>query len=538
MSSPPPPDQWSSQPHLPDDALDDGQMFAGYRIIGLLGSGGMGRVYLAQHPRLPRRDALKLLPRDWSADADYRQRFNREADLASTLWHPNIVGVHDRGEDDGQLWISMDYVDGLDAARLVAERHPGGMPADEVAQIVIAVARALDGAHRRGLLHRDVKPANIMLTHLDDDGEQRILLTDFGLARDVNDDSGFAASDMTLGTVAYCAPEQLQGEDVDGRADQYALAATAFALLTGRPVFADSDPAVVVGHQLDSRPTALADTHPELAALDPVLAVALAKQPEDRFARCSDFARALEERISATVAPPTHAEPYGHVAPAGPWPPDRLTPDQAEIADRFTEPMTVDPRVVGSRSRRVGPAAVAVGVAAVLLVAGAVAWWSWPSSDESSNPSAATTTPVSADSPSQRTLRSVLPAGYPAGSCTPVAAPATAAARVQCTANTDAGGPPAANYTLLSDRDSLKDAFDAVVRESRVVNCPGNIQSPGAWRRNATPQKVSGTLVCGFADDVPRLAWTNDDDLLLSSVDGAPSGPNLDQLYVWWASHS
>ncbi len=143
--------------HMP---LASGQTFAGYRIIRLLGSGGMGEVYLAQHPRLPRRDALKLLPHDWSADAEYRARFNREADLASTLWHPHIVGVHDRGEEDGQLWISMDFVDGLDAARLLAERYPAGMPDEEVARIVTAVASALDYAHRQGLLHRDVKPAN------------------------------------------------------------------------------------------------------------------------------------------------------------------------------------------------------------------------------------------------------------------------------------------------------------------------------------------------------------------------------------------
>jgi serine/threonine-protein kinase len=129
--------------------LASAQIFAGYEIIALLGSGGMGRVYLAQHPRLPRRDALKLLPSAWSADTEYRARFHGEADLASTLWHPNIVGVHDRGEADGQLWTSMDYVDGLDAARLVAERHPAGMPADEVARIVTAVASALDSAHKR-----------------------------------------------------------------------------------------------------------------------------------------------------------------------------------------------------------------------------------------------------------------------------------------------------------------------------------------------------------------------------------------------------
>jgi serine/threonine protein kinase len=398
MTSPPPSDEWPSQPHLPDDALTNGQVFAGYQIIGLLGTGGMGRVYLAQHPRLPRRDALKLLPRDWSSDADYRARFNREADLASTLWHPNIVGVHDRGEADGQLWISMDYVDGLDAARLVAERHPTGMPAEEVAQIVIAVGRALDSAHKRGLLHRDVKPANIMITHLDDDGEQRILLTDFGLAHDVNDDRGFTATEMTLGTVAYCAPEQLLGEDVDGRADQYALAATAYALLTGRPVFPDSDPSVVVSHQIDTTPTALAQTRPELASLDPVLAVALAKRPEDRFARCSDFARALSEQIAATVVPSPRADPYGHVDPAGQRPSDHLPPpEQVSIEDRFTEPLTVDPRVVAPKPKQFRLWPVVAGVAGVVVV-GLAAWLLWPSSGgpDSSGADAAQPTPTTA----------------------------------------------------------------------------------------------------------------------------------------------
>lgn len=212
----------------------------------------MGEVYLAQHPRLPRRDALKLLPPDWSADAEYRTRFSREADLASTLWHPHIVGVHDRGEHEGQLWISMDFVDGLDAAELLADRYPVGICAEVVVPIVTAVASALDAAHKQGLLHRDVKPASIMLTHVDDDGEQRILLTDFGIARDVNDISGLTTTNMTVGTVAYCAPEQFLGEDLDGRADQYALAATTYHLLTGSPLFSNSNPAVVISRHLQA----------------------------------------------------------------------------------------------------------------------------------------------------------------------------------------------------------------------------------------------------------------------------------------------
>ena len=141
--------------------LTDGQVIAGYTILRSLGAGGMGEVYLAQHPRLPRRDALKVLSAAVCSESEYRQRFNREADIAATLWHPHIVEVHDRGDVDGQLWISMDYVEGTDAGRLLAERYPDGMPPDKVVRIVTAVADALDYAHQRGLLHRDVKPANI-----------------------------------------------------------------------------------------------------------------------------------------------------------------------------------------------------------------------------------------------------------------------------------------------------------------------------------------------------------------------------------------
>jgi serine/threonine-protein kinase len=276
--------------------LADGMTFAGYTIVRRLGSGGMGEVYLAQHPRLPRQDALKVLRAEVSADGEYRERFEREADIAATLWHPHIVGVHDRGEFGGQLWIAMDYVDGTDAAHLLRERHPEGMPGPEVAALVTAVAEALDYAHQRNLLHRDVKPANVLLAH-PDSPDQRILLADFGIARWADDPSGLTATNMTVGTVSYAAPEQLMGGVLDGRADQYALAATAFHLLTGAPPFQNSNPAVVISQHLSATPPAVGDRRPELAALDPVLTKALAKEPKDRYERCADFARALAHRI-------------------------------------------------------------------------------------------------------------------------------------------------------------------------------------------------------------------------------------------------
>lgn len=313
--------------------LHSGEVFAGFTIVRLLGSGGMGEVYLAEHPRLPRHDALKILPSGISADRDFRQRFEREADLASTLWHPHIVGVHDRGESDGQLWISMDFVDGLDAARKLAEAHPSGMPVGEVVKIVTAVANALDYAHKRGLLHRDVKPGNIMLADADDDGEQRILLTDFGIARDVNEISGLTATNMTVGTVAYSAPEQLMGDEITGRADQYALAATAYHLLSGSLLFPHSNPAVVIGRHLNAAPPSIAETRPELAALDAVLAVALAKDPNDRFSRCTEFAHALAEQVSppeyASHATPTHPASAARRTPPNPPGPVAVHPDES-----------------------------------------------------------------------------------------------------------------------------------------------------------------------------------------------------------------
>ena len=323
-----------------------GEAFAGFTILRVLGAGGMGTVYLAAHPRLPRQDALKVLPTQWTADPQYRARFLREADLTSSLSHPNILGVHDRGEYDGQLWISMDYVGGTDASRLVREHHPDGLPVGEALEIITAVASALDYAHQRGLLHRDVKPANILL----DPQAQRIFLADFGIARLIDDPSGLTATNMAVGTMAYAAPEQLRGEALDGRTDQYALACTAFDLLTGAPPYVDSNPAVVITKHVAAPVPSLGERRPELAALDPVLARAMAKSPADRYPSCRDFAREL----STLLSPPS-----GHVHQSPPAPP----PGPPVPAPTL---MTNTPRV--SRPTLIA----SLAVTALLLVAAAI----------------------------------------------------------------------------------------------------------------------------------------------------------------------
>jgi serine/threonine protein kinase len=327
------------------DGLSEGEIFAGYTIIRRLGAGGMGQVYLARHPRLPRRDALKILPTDVSANLEFRQRFNREAELAASLYHEHIVGIHDRGEYEGQLWISMDYVEGTDAARLLSSQYPSGMPQTDVVEIISAVAEALDHAHSRGLLHRDIKPANILLG--DAHPRRRILLADFGIARELGQISGLTATNMAMGTTAYCAPEQLQGADLDGRADQYALGCTAFHLLTGGAPFQHSNPTVVITHHLSAPPPRVSERRPELAELDAVIAKAMAKNPDERYATCSDFASALAGR-PVTASGSTDSGPTRAIAT-----PERLSQHS-------------------ERTSRLGPAALIAAAVTIVLVAVAV----------------------------------------------------------------------------------------------------------------------------------------------------------------------
>jgi hypothetical protein len=332
------------------EGLAEGEVFAGYTIIRRLGTGGMGQVYLAQHPRLPRRDALKILPSELTANDEFRQRFNREADLAASLYNEHIVGIHDRGEYDGQLWISMDYVEGTDAAKLLRSQYPSGMPKDDVVEIISAVADALDYAHARGLLHRDVKPANILLT--DPNPRRRVLLADFGIARELGEISGLTATNMLVGTTAYCAPEQLQGLDVDGRADQYALGCTAFDLLAGSAPFRHSNPAVVITQHLSAPPPNISERRPDLADLDRAIAKALAKKPEGRYPTCGDFAAALGSQLG-TAASEVTAGPT-EVIPAAPT---TVTP----------KPKSAPPPATKAGGR--GPAVAIAALVAIAVVA-------------------------------------------------------------------------------------------------------------------------------------------------------------------------
>ncbi|WP_082628290.1 MULTISPECIES: serine/threonine-protein kinase [Mycobacteroides] len=273
--------------------LENGTAFEGYAVQSLLGSGGMGDVYLVRNTRLDRLEALKVLRMQISEDEDYRDRFMREIKLAAKLRHPNIVQVHHSGDHDGQLWMSMDYIDGADCTELLKERGSDGLAPIEVLQIVSAIADALDYSHGQSLLHRDVKPANILVTTDARTGRKSMFLADFGIARPLDDLlSSLTATNMVLGTVGYAAPEQITGQTLDGRADQYALAATAFQLFTGSAIMSSPSLPMLIQRVRTPAPK-LSDVKPELVAYDAAMAKALSIDPADRFSTCRQFADAL-----------------------------------------------------------------------------------------------------------------------------------------------------------------------------------------------------------------------------------------------------
>ncbi|MBA2390795.1 MAG: protein kinase [Geodermatophilaceae bacterium] len=271
----------------------------------------MGTVYLAHHPRLPRKDALKLLRADLSADPGFRARFEREADLASRLDHRNIVTVYDRGCTDEQLWIDMQYVDGIDASEALLS-EPATMTVERCLRIVREVGLGLDFAHRHGLWHRDVKPANILLAASSDPGEpERVLLTDFGVAKAVDEARQLTSTGNMLATLAYAAPEQIESRALDHRVDIYALGCVLYELLTGMVPFPEDTAYATMAAHLNKpppRPSAAVESLPK--GLDDVVARAMAKDREDRFSSCRELAQAAR----ATLAPP--AEPVQPPRPA------------------------------------------------------------------------------------------------------------------------------------------------------------------------------------------------------------------------------
>ncbi|MDP9845379.1 serine/threonine-protein kinase [Streptosporangium lutulentum] len=289
-----------------------GQEVAGYYIEDLIGKGGMAVVYLAVDPRLNRRVALKILNPLLGEDDRFRQRFVLESRTVASMDHPNIIPIYEADSaDDGTLYIAMRYVDGPDLRQIFYDRGP--MTVSQVNRIFAQVAAALDTAHAHDLIHRDVKPANILIAaHTEGD---HAYLTDFGITKHRTSLSGLTQTDQFIGTPRYMAPEQINKEHIDGRCDQYALACVVYEALSGQlPFQRDNEIALLWAH-LAETPTPLTALRPDLPLeVDGVMMRALAKSPEQRFDTCAQFIAELRDAISGTSHP--HPYQFAQTAPA------------------------------------------------------------------------------------------------------------------------------------------------------------------------------------------------------------------------------
>src|SRR4051795_4007923 len=278
--------------------LSEGDEFAGYRIERRLGRGGMGILYLAIEPGLDRHVALKLIAPEAAADDVFARRFAEESRIAASIEHPNVVPIYAAGEQDGVPYIAMRFVAGSDLQRRIA-REGRLEPPDAVA-LIAQVGNGLDAIHAAGLVHRDVKPANVLLSG--EAGSEHAYITDFGVARNVATQSGLTQTGRFVGTLDYVAPEQISGAAIDARVDVYALGCLLFKLLTGEVPFPREGEAARLYAHLNDPPPAPSLFAPEVPmALDDVVVRAMSKQPEDRHPSAGDLGRAAVAALSGTA---------------------------------------------------------------------------------------------------------------------------------------------------------------------------------------------------------------------------------------------
>ena len=280
--------------------LQLGSVFAGYRIEALIGRGGMGLVYRAQDERLKRKVALKVLPPQRATDEAFRTRFIRESEAAASIDHPNIIPIFEAGEESGGLFIAMRFVDGPDLKQYLAQRGPLSLA--EATDLLDGIAGAIDTAHAQGLVHRDIKPQNVLISlGLASVASRHVYLTDFGLMKEKEAGREVTTEGQFVGTIDYVAPEQMEGRPLDGRADVYALGCVLYECLTGTvPFVRMSDVSTMLAHMHEAPPSVRSD-RPDLSpGIDEVIARALAKSPDDRFSTCRDLMKALrqEEALS------------------------------------------------------------------------------------------------------------------------------------------------------------------------------------------------------------------------------------------------
>lgn len=324
-----------------------GRQLGQYRIIEPLGEGGMAAVYKAYQPSVDRHVALKILPRHYASDPDFVKRFKREAKIIARLEHPNILPVHDYGESDGYTYIVMRYVEG---GTLSDHLRGTPLPLSQISPIFTQVSAALDYAHSKGVIHRDVKPSNLLI-----DNQGNCLLSDFGISRMIEATGQFTVTGAFIGTPTYASPEQALGQSLDGRSDIYSLGVILYEMTTGQPPFdAETPMAILIKHVQDPLPMPRKINPALPETLERVILKAMAKEPENRFQRAGELAKALMT-VAATEAPPLE-----HAVPA-----------PAELPTTLETPMAERTRPLLPWYRRIpGWSWIAIGLIVLLLIIG------------------------------------------------------------------------------------------------------------------------------------------------------------------------
>lgn len=521
-----------------------GDDFAGYRILGVLGKGRTSVVYQAGNPRLGNVIALKVLIPELAARDVFRTRFFDESRIAASLNHPHVVPIHDVGAAGGLLYIAMRQVTGTDLRRILNDSagpndgaglndsEHGRLAPDRAVTLLGQAARALDAAHRQGLVHRDVKPGNLLVERGEGRDEEHVYLTDFGITKVMSSRTGLTSPGEFVGTVDYIAPEQIRGISVTGLADQYSLACVLYECLTGQVPFRKDVEAAVIFAHVEEQPPPPSAIRPDLPrAVDQVIARALAKQPGDRYGSCREFTEAARNAL------------LGHIAAA-----------HREIPDVRGEWET--PQSVRDEKRRKWPAGVA---ALVLAGAGAATWFGVrgePAAHAARAGSAAMAMPARAHQPTPLmaaiTQANTITGKLPAARCTQ-----QGASRVTCLAPVP--GVSEALFQTYPSLGALYGAYESAMKsldggrvEQNTQDC-GLAAPPAAggetgWnhqfdhpRGYTIAQMAAGTIgvsqaagrvfcVLSTRSGGTEFVWTQDDGRVLGWV----AGPLHEQVWDWW----
>ena len=506
-----------------------GTTIGGYRLESLLGRGGMSVVYLAEHVRLGRKVALKLLSRALNDEPSFRERFERESRRAAEIDHPNIIPIYDAGEADGQLFIAMRHVQGRDLRTIVQQEGPLGVA--RTLFLLEQAASALDAAHERDLIHRDVKPANILVEEPSD----RVYLTDFGVVKHTTS-TGLTRTGLFIGTVDYASPEQIEGAVVDGRTDVYALGCVLYECLAGKPPFSREGEVAIMHAHLAEPPPAVSAVNPGLPrSLDRVIATAMAKDKDDRFGTCEeviDAARAATLRRTASApaltdagaaaAAASAATSAAASAPPQGAPPQGAPPPPTDVGDSGIAPPPPPPKPPREPRKRPPwlPAALAALVAAAASAA-VVAFLlqddETPAATEPTTSASSTTDTGVTDTGTTSTvdtatttaevregLAALVPGVLWSGCELDTSTRPGAEAAAVCGPSDSVGGlqPDRWEVTLYPNAASMRDAFDSFRKAQKLQRDSGNCNGvtwggEGPWLHG--PDKPGGRRLCYFS---------------------------------------